>query len=110
MGDPIISDCFHFSDDFANSGEIVTKNYYEWSANENKSLFNVSLSEPCSDGSGGVSCCTSTNPCGDGKGDCDSDEECIDGLKCGQGNGLDDNCNPLLFSNADYDCCYEPEG
>ena len=57
-----------------------------------------------------MSCCTSTNPCGDGKGDCDSDEECIDGLKCGQGNGLDNNCNSLLFSNADYDCCYEPEG
>ena len=110
MGDPIsISDCFHFSDDFESSGEILTMHYYEWSENENPSLFKVSKFDTCSDGNGGVSCCTSANPCGDGKGDCDYDEECIDGLRCGQGNGLDDNCNSLLFP-ASYDCCYEPEG
>ena len=110
MGDPIsISDCFHFSDDFANSGEIVTEYYYQWIENENPSFFKVSLFEPCSDSTGGMSCCTSANPCGDGQGDCDTDEECIDGLKCGQGNGLDDNCG-ASFSDDGYDCCYEHEG
>ena len=66
--------------------------------------------DPCADGTGGTSCCTSSNPCEAGFGDCDTDDDCIDTLKCGQGNGLDNNCDGSLGFGWDYDCCYEPEG
>ena len=45
------------------------------------------------------SCCTSSNPCGIGEGDCDSYDECIGELSCGS-----DNC-PLPFSST-ADCCF----
>ena len=50
-----------------------------------------------------------------GYGDCDTDDDCIGTLKCGQGNGLDNNCDSslgfgLVDFGWDYDCCYEPEG
>ena len=48
------------------------------------------------------SCCSKSNQCGEGEGDCDNDSECLDGLKCG-----DDNC-PAGFPTALYDCCYKP--
>ena len=60
----------------------------------------------CATGSGGTACCTSSNQCGEGEGDCDSDIECIGSLKCGQGNGFDDNCGSGFPYN--YDCCYDP--
>ena len=66
--------------------------------------------DPCADGTGGASCCTSSSPCGAGYGDCDTDDECIGSLKCGQGSGLDNNCDNSLGFGDDYDCCYEPEG
>ena len=71
--------------------------------------------DPCADGTGGTSCCTSSNPCEAGYGDCDIDDDCIGTLKCGQGNGLDNNCDSslgfaLVDFGWDYDCCYEPEG
>ena len=50
-----------------------------------------------------VSYCTSSNQCGQGEGGCDSDDECITGLKCGTA----DNCDAF---GTDYDCCYEPVG
>ena len=62
----------------------------------------------CSHGRSGTSCCTSSNPCGAGEGDCDSDAHCRGSLKCGEGNGLDDNCDTSLGFPANYDCCYEP--
>ena len=62
----------------------------------------------CNDGSGGPSCCTSYKQCGKGEGDCDSDADCAGNLKCGQGNGLDDNCDTSLGFPSDYDCCYDP--
>ena len=65
--------------------------------------------DPCADGSGGVSCCTSSNPCEVGYGDCDNDDECIGTLQCGQGNDLDNNCDVSLGFGATYDCCYDPE-
>ena len=54
---------------------------------------------------GGDSCCTPNNKCGEGEGDCDSDAECRRGLKCGQ-----DNCKQKSgqqWDNSD-DCCYKP--
>ena len=56
------------------------------------------------DGDGG-NCCRDKGPCAAGEGDCDSDDECLKGLKCGE-----DNCDRSLgFSDAS-DCCYEPNG
>jgi len=52
--------------------------------------------------SGGDSCCTSTNKCGVGEGDCDSDSDCQSGLVCGV-----DNCSGSGFDSTD-DCCYRP--
>eukprot|EP00092_Neocalanus_flemingeri_P008226 GFUD01008869.1.p1 GENE.GFUD01008869.1~~GFUD01008869.1.p1 ORF type:complete len:436 (-),score=88.02 GFUD01008869.1:436-1743(-) len=51
-------------------------------------------------------CCTEDNPCGEGEGDCDTDNQdtCQSGLRCG-----DSNCgdfNPANYAPAD--CCYKP--
>eukprot|EP00092_Neocalanus_flemingeri_P046790 GFUD01052791.1.p1 GENE.GFUD01052791.1~~GFUD01052791.1.p1 ORF type:complete len:268 (+),score=55.54 GFUD01052791.1:67-870(+) len=51
-------------------------------------------------------CCTEDNPCGEGEGDCDTDNQgtCQAGLRCG-----DSNCgdfNPANYAPAD--CCYKP--
>ena len=48
------------------------------------------------------SCCSSTNPCKDQEGDCDTNADCINDLKCGIRN-----CGPLYPENSD--CC-ETEG
>ena len=52
------------------------------------------------------SCCTATNPCGLGEGDCDTDDECGAGLRCGT-----DNCHSDFGWASKYgvvgatDCC-----
>ena len=62
----------------------------------------------CATGTGGASCCTGSNQCGEGEGDCDSDTDCFGNLKCGQGSGKDDNCDASLGFRDDFDCCYDP--
>jgi len=57
----------------------------------------------CHTGSGGPSCCKTSNLCGEGEGDCDSDTHCKAGLLCGK-----DNCNADLGFPSAYDCCYDP--
>ena len=58
----------------------------------------------CHDGSGGSSCCSSSNKCGVGEGDCDVDDDCQADLKCGTDNcRLGENGFPSF-----YDCCYVP--
>ena len=52
--------------------------------------------------------CTSSNQCDEGDGDCDSDADCKGSLKCGEGNGRDDNCDNTLGFPKVYDCCYDP--
>ena len=47
--------------------------------------------------------CTSVTPCGEDEGDCDSDDECQDGLFCGL-----NNCNSTLGFDSETDCCYTP--
>ena len=49
--------------------------------------------------------CSSGIPCGINEGDCDSNNECQNGLACGN-----DNCNydPSLGFPSDLDCCYHP--
>ena len=59
----------------------------------------------CSSGSIDPDCCSSSDPCGAGEGDCDSDGDCKGDLVCGT-----NNCkafNPLAYSEAD--CCV-PKG
>merc|ERR1711915_130181 len=49
-------------------------------------------------------CCSRTNQCGVGEGDCDRDYHCKSGLVCGR-----NNCrtfNPMASRFAD--CCYKP--
>ena len=48
------------------------------------------------------SCCTSSSPCKEDEGDCDSDSDCESGLVCGT-----DNC-PSGFPSSAYDCCEKP--
>ena len=60
-------------------------------------------------GNGGGLCCTSSNQCGEGEGDCDHDSDCFGDLKCGQGNGRDDNCDSSLGFPSTHDCCYDPK-
>ena len=47
-------------------------------------------------------CCTTTNPCVFGEGDCDSDDECDGNLVCGT-----DNCGA---GNSNMDCCTTTAG
>lgn len=50
------------------------------------------------------SCCTVDKPCGVGGGDCDTDDECQDGLKCSR-----NNCKRNYdFRQSRADCCYQP--
>ena len=54
---------------------------------------------------GGDSCCKPSNQCNVDEGDCDSDSDCMTGLKCGSNNckvktGLD-------WDSTD-DCCFKP--
>merc|ERR1711939_214497 len=53
---------------------------------------------------GGDTCCTYDFPCGDGEGDCDTDDDCIGDLRCGT-----DNCDRGRFPfDSTDDCCYPP--
>ena len=50
-------------------------------------------------------CCTETQSCDVGQGDCDSDDDCLDGLKCGENNCKSD----FDWGKDSTDCCYRPE-
>ena len=56
----------------------------------------------CTEGYTDWSCCSTNNKCSEGRGDCDDDNECKEGLKCGL-----DNCGKD-FPTSGYDCCYDP--
>ena len=60
------------------------------------------LDTGCNVPSGGWSCCTTTNQCGIGEGDCDNDSQCSGSLKCGT-----DNCDTAVGFPSAYDCCYQ---
>jgi len=54
----------------------------------------------------GERCCTSLAPCIEGEGDCDGDEECAEGLVCGN-----NNCNQFAaFFHPKDDCCIKAAG
>ena len=48
--------------------------------------------------------CTSSNPCGEDEADCDHDNQCKEGHKCGT-----DNCRSSLGFHSQFDCCYSVE-
>ena len=45
--------------------------------------------------------CTSENPCGTDEGDCDTHDQCQEGLSCGS-----NNCPDFLSFHSEFDCCY----
>ena len=47
--------------------------------------------------------CTSENPCVTDQGDCDTHDECQEGLSCGS-----NNCPDSLGFHSEFDCCYIP--
>ena len=49
---------------------------------------------------GGNACCSSTNKCGAGEGDCDNDHDCQGSMVCGQ-----DNCPSTGHFDTTDDCC-----
>ena len=58
-------------------------------------------------------CCRPEYPCEENQGDCDNDYECQGNLKCGEGNGFENNC-PTTFPSmvigiVMHDCCYDAE-
>merc|ERR1712032_1675457 len=53
-------------------------------------------------GHGDDDCCTPERPCGRNEGDCDSHDDCEEGLMCGV-----DNCRGPNFDYTD-DCCFSP--
>ena len=55
------------------------------------------IARKCMTCNGGNSCCTEDNKCDVGEGDCDSDEDCEGGLKCGS-----NNCG-MAVPNGDLD-------
>jgi len=62
----------------------------------------TTVAPPCD---GGDNCCTSSNQCGVGEGDCDDDNDCQGDLVCGQ-----NNCQRGVGGNfeGDDDCCENP--
>ena len=57
----------------------------------------------CDPANNGGSCCTSSNQCGEGEGDCDGDSDCRGNLVCGT-----DNCNGPSYMSSWMDCCETP--
>ena len=53
----------------------------------------------------GWSCCTTSNPCDVGGGDCDSDSSCVAGLHCGRDNCKRDYSSAGSNWADSADCC-----
>ena len=60
----------------------------------------VPVSNKCYPGNNDGSCCTASNPCGIGQGDCDNNFQCAGDLNCG--------ANNCAAGNLDMDCCEGP--
>ena len=60
------------------------------------------LTSKCDGGTKGQmeECCDEDWRCGEGQGDCDDDDDCAPGLKCGK-----NNCDSNFYRGAD--CCYK---
>jgi len=54
-------------------------------------------------------CCRRNGPCNVGEGDCNSDSECADGLKCGKNNCHRDFDAWNKWWSRGHDCCFAPD-
>jgi len=84
------------------AGELVCGKDNCRSMKGDRPLFDSS--DDCCECQGGDNCCTN-GICSWGQGDCDSDKDCADGLKCGT-----DNCRTMAGGRPSFDstddCCY----
>ena len=62
----------------------------------------------CQDCWGGDSCCTSSNTCKEGEGDCDLDSDCAGVLVCGTDNCRNGPLGYLGGYDSTDDCCKKP--
>ena len=56
---------------------------------------------------GGDACCTVGEPCYESEGDCDIDEDCMPGLRCGYNENFCRIKDGGRWEDGD-DCCYKP--
>ena len=56
---------------------------------------------------GGDACCTVGEPCYESEGDCDLDEDCMPGLRCGYNENFCRIKDGGRWEDGD-DCCYKP--
>jgi len=59
-------------------------------------------------------CCNPTTKCGEGEGDCDTDDDCVGDLICGSSRDKSNNCKNEFANSASFwmdkaDCCTQPE-
>ena len=95
----------------SNQVQLVLSSYNQLARYIGMYLLFILLLERCSQllykTNGDMECCTEQTKCRIGEGDCDNDDQCMPGLKCGSSA---DNCkmfDPAWVSNAD--CCYQRE-
>ena len=73
-------------------------------------MFNINffidsiLLAKCTSDDTSLTCCSGQHRCGEGKGDCDHDSHCEEGLVCGNQNCKDFDEN----FPYNYDCCWNP--
>ena len=84
----------NISDHVANNSDHIDHNYVKI----NLIADHVDNATRCTAINWDLNCCTFANPCGIGRGHCDSDDECYGDLKCGS-----DNC--IGFGDSGADCC-----
>ena len=58
-------------------------------------------------------CCNPTTKCGEGEGDCDTDDDCVGDLICGSSRDKSNNCKNEFANSASFwmdkaDCCTQP--
>ena len=82
--------------------------FFPYLINEYNNIFdfhNYQLAKQCDGNPRDSNCCSNSNPCGYGEGDCDKDSHCRGFLKCGT-----NNCkNHFSLSGSNWksydDCC-----
>merc|ERR1711915_674333 len=88
--------------EYTDNAAVLTRNRFVHANNGDESGTCPKLPD-CNGSHDQHSCCTSTNKCGKGGGDCDSDNDCEAGLKCGT-----NNCKSFNPSaDPTNDCCYD---
>ena len=82
---------------------LVNYNYISVAIHTTPFIESISGCDGKLPGRDGTECCSPTNRCDIGEGDCDSPNECLGNLVCGT-----NNCLPIFgHSPSDFDCCKE---